>query len=248
MQPLTRRRTFLALTLLTLFPLLVGCGRAINRTAERRIRDALPNILGPARQYRVHVENSPTRTIEGRLSNVTVDGDDVQLSNGLLLDQLHLDLQDMEVDTHSHQVRKIGSARFVATIGEAGLDEFLAGESPQGDTIRKTRVSLGDRNIVTIASERVTLGVGIPFQITGPLRVAGPRRNEIDAARMVVVGIPISGMPLRFLKQRFESGLDLSQLPFPVQITSVQTTRGRLMLAGTADVTALLRNAQADGK
>ena len=87
--------------------LLVGCGRTINRTAERKIRDALPDVLGPAKRYRAHVENPPERTLQGRLATITIDGDDVEVANGLLLDQLHLELKGVEIDTGRRQVRRI---------------------------------------------------------------------------------------------------------------------------------------------
>lgn len=221
-----------------------GCGRAINRSAERRIRDALPDLLGSARQYRVHVANAPERTLQGRLANVTVDGDDVQLATGLLLDHLHLDLKDVEVDKEHKRVRRIGDVRFLATVGAAGLDEFLAGETPEDEPIRNTRVSLGAGNSVTIAAERVVLGAGVPFHMTGPLRIAGPQRIELDPTNLNVIGIPIGGLPLRFLRSRFESAIDLSKLPFPVHLTGVRTEPGTLLLSGTADVTALLQRAQ----
>jgi hypothetical protein len=224
--------------------LLAGCGRSINRAAERRIRDALPDVLGPAKQYRVHVENAPERTIEGRLANVTIDGDDVQLSNGLLLDQIHLELTGVEVDMGRRQVRKIEGTRFAATLSEASLDEFIAGESPEGETIRRARITLRGGNMVTISAERVVLGVGVPFQLSGPLRLAGPQRIEIDPTRLTVIGIPIAGVILNFLKGRFESAIDLTTLPLPIQVTGVQTTAGKLTISGSADVNVILQRAR----
>lgn len=225
---------------------LAGCGRAINRTAERRIREALPDLLGPARQYRAHVDNAPERTLRGRLAHVAVDGEDVQLANGLLLDQLHLDLQGVEVDTRHGQVRRIQEARFVAVVSAMSLDEFLAGEESEGEPLRQIRLTLGE-NRVTIAGQRVVLGVGVPFQMTGPLRLVGPRRIEIDPTHMTVIGIPLGGAPLRFLKSRFESAIDLSTLPFPVTLTGVQAAAGKLILSGVADTNALLRHAEESG-
>jgi hypothetical protein len=230
---------------------IAGCARPINREAERRIRRALPDLIGPARQYRVRVENDPIRTLRGRLSNVTVHGDDVEMPNGLLLDHLYLEIKGIEVDTGKSRVKKIGETRFVATVGAANLDEFLAGASPPGESIRKVRVTLGD-NQVTLAGEREALKlnvpftggqairVKVPFQIIGPLRVAGPRRMEIDPTRITVIGIPISGFPLSFIKDRFENAIDLNALPFPVELGAVQTASGRLILSGTADVQAIL--------
>ena len=92
-----------------------GMRAGINRTAERRIREALPDLLGQARQYKAHVEGAAQRTIGGRLARVTIDGDDVDLSDGLLLDHLHLDLQGVDYDTGKRQVRDIREARFTAT-------------------------------------------------------------------------------------------------------------------------------------
>ncbi len=220
-----------------------GCTRTVNRSAERRIRDVLPEVLGPARQYRAHIDGAPEKTVAGQLAAVTIDGDDVQLPNGLLLDRLHLELKGIDLDTKAQRVRSVREARFTATVGENSLNEFLAGEAPEGETIQKLRLTLNDGR-VTLAAERVVLGIGVPFRFTGPLRLLPTHRIELDPTRWVVVGIPITGRPLQFLKERFEQSVDLSTLPFPVQVSAVTTTKGQLTLSGTADVAALLRSAQ----
>src|SRR6266540_1658841 len=61
--PYISRLLLIAACLLT-----AGCGRTINRAAERRIRDALPQYIGPARVWRAHVDNPPERTLRGKLS------------------------------------------------------------------------------------------------------------------------------------------------------------------------------------
>ncbi len=232
------------LSILCCLAALNGCGRAVNRSAERRVRDMLPTVLGPARLYTVHVTNSAMRTAQGRLSDVTIDGEDIAFRNGLLLDQLHLDLKDVDVDMKRSKVRSIGEAKFTATLTEKSMDEFLAGETPSGETIRDIHVRLADQNMVTLSAERMTLGVGVPFRLTGPVRLAGPARIEIDPTRMTVVGIPISGLPLRFLKRRFESAVDLTGIPFAVQLSSLQTAPGKLTLAGTANTASLVEQTQ----
>ena len=242
-----RRRCFAPTRYYLCFALLVsclgiGCGRAINRTAERRIREALPALLGPARAYQAHVEGAQERTIGGNLARVLIDGDDVELSNGLLLDHLHLELEGVNYDRGHRRVRNVKSARFEATLSERSADQFLAGEAPQGERIRKARVTFGAGNRVTITAERVTLGVGVPFSLSGPLHIMG-QKLELDPNRLVVIGIPLTGAPMRFLIQRFEGGASLSMLPFPVQLTDVYTQPGTLTLSGTADVAAILQQA-----
>src|SRR2546421_6263124 len=75
-----------------------GCGRPINRTAERRIRDALPGYIGPARVWRAHVDNPVERTLTGRLARVTIDGEAVALKSTIPLDSLHIEMTGVEVD------------------------------------------------------------------------------------------------------------------------------------------------------
>lgn len=219
--------------------LLTGCGRAINRSAERRIRDMLPQVLGPARQYQVHVGGSPVGTVEGHLAHVEVDGDDVQLAGGLLIDRLKLDLTNVNVDTRHGRVRSIGSAQFGATIGQATIDEALAGEAPDSEHVRKLQVRIlaGDR--ATISGERVVFGVGVPFAVSGTLRVAAPQRIEIDPTSLSVVGIDVPGILFRVLKSRFEGAMDLSTLPFPVRVTAVTTEAGAVTLVGDADAAGI---------
>ncbi len=241
-----RRLIAAAVGMLLVVGILCGCSRTVNRTAERKIREALPDLLGPARQYRAHVESSPGRTLAGQLGTVTIDGDDVQLPNGLLLDQLHLDLKGVEVDTKAGRVRGVQSAHFTATVGESSLNEYLAGEAPEGETIQRLHLALGDGR-VTLSAERVVFGLGIPFSFTGPLKVLPPNHIELDSKRFVVVGLPLTGAPLQFLKRRFESSVDLSSLPFPVKISSVTTVRGKITLDGTAEVSTFLQRAQ-DGR
>src|SRR6266487_4463315 len=98
--------------------LIVGCGRTINRTAERKIRDALPGYIGPARVWRAHVENPPERTLRGRLSVVTIDGEGVDLKQTVTLDTLHIEMHDTEVDSGRQQLKKVGSTTFLAVVTE----------------------------------------------------------------------------------------------------------------------------------
>jgi len=224
-----------------------SCGRVVNRTAERRIREALPDAIGPARQYRVHIDNAPLRSIEGKFANVTIDGDDVQFPTGILLDSLHIELKQVDIDSRHHKVRHIGDARFTIIVSDRSLDQYLAGEAPAGETIRKTRVLFGANNIVTVSGERVTLlNVGVPFRLTGPVRAASATRIEIDPRRLVVAGIPFSGGILRFFKNRIESSLDLRQFPTPIMLTSVTTEPGRMILSGSVDGEALVARAQTE--
>jgi len=232
---------FLPLLLTLILP---ACNRPVNREAEKRVKAVLPDLLGPARQYSVRVDGGWDRTLRGKLRKVAVEGFDVELSSGLVMDSLRLDLQDVDVDIDRKQVRSVGAARFVATISKKTLDEFLAGESPEGETLKNTRVTLEANNRVTISSQREVLGVGVPFTVSGALSLAGAQRIGFDAQGATVARVPIPGFLVNFLKDRFVNGIELKSLSFPVELQSVETRPGLLILSGTADAAAMLKRAQ----
>jgi hypothetical protein len=158
----------------------------------------------------------------------------------MLLDHLHVELTHVAADLDRRQIKSIGSAKFSAVIGEAALDEYLAGEAPEGESLRNVHLYL-HHNSVSISAERVTLGLGVPFRAYGPMRVVDPQHIEMDPTRLVVVGIPITGAALVFLKHKFESAIDLSSLPIPIAIDSVKTENHILVLSGAPDVSAMIR-------
>jgi LmeA-like phospholipid-binding len=232
--------------LLAVAAAICGCGRAINRSAERRIRDILPDLIGTAREYRVHVSGPDTDTARGRIQGISVDGRDINLANGLLLDSLHLEMAHITADFEHKQIRSVESAHFTASIGETALDEYFAGESPEGETLRNVRISIREGS-VAISGERVVLGLGVPFKAYGPLRLTGPQKIELDPSRLVVVGIPITGAPLRFIKKKFESAMDLSSLPVPMRLDGVTMHSHKLVLSGTPDIPAILQLRKEEG-
>lgn len=219
---------------------LSACSRPINRAAERRIREALPDLLGPARRYQVHVSGAPLDTTAGKLAAVIIDADDVQLPNGMLLDHLNLDLRKVDYDLDHRHLRRVASAAFRIDVGQATLDEYLAGEMPRGETVRHVRVSLRSLDQVAISGERIALGVGVPFQLTGPLRIAGPTRIAFDPKGLALVGVPIPGLIVDFFKDYLVRAVDLSHLPFRVRLSAIHVDAGRLSLLGAADTDALI--------
>jgi hypothetical protein len=237
-------RKLFVLLLISCVAGLSACNRPINREAEKRVKAVLPDLLGPARQYSVRVDGGWDRTVRGKLRKVAIDGYDVELSTGLVVDQLRLDLDNVDVDLDRRRVRNVGTARFTAMIGKKTLDEFLAGESPEGETLRDTRVTLEDNNRVTIASKRVVLGVGVPFTVSGQVSVGGTQRIGFDAQGATVATIGVPGFVVDFLKNRFVSGVELRSLAFPVTLMDVQTRAGLLILSGTVDTTFLVLRTQ----
>src|SRR3989442_8384893 len=118
-----------------------GCSRPINRAAERKIRDALPSYLGPAKSWQAHVENAPERTARGQLKRVIIEGDGVVLRQSLSLERLHIEMEDVDFDSKRAKLNAVGKTTFAAIISEVGLNDYLRRNSrPDDESVRIQRV------------------------------------------------------------------------------------------------------------
>jgi len=231
------KRHFPRCALLSLLLLATGCARTINRSAERKIRDALPSYIGPARVWRAHVENPPERTIQGRLRRIMIDGEQVRLRQTIVCDTLHIEMQDAVVDTGRQRLRSVGLTTFAAVIGERNLNDYLRRDPPEDDPIRIKRVQLR-QGVIHVEATRYLLGVDWPFTLTIEPRLASETRLDFDPEQMTVLGlrVPLPSVVLRWFARRLNQGFDFSTLPFPLRITRFRVDTGRVTVEGIADV------------
>jgi len=219
-----------------------GCHRTVNRAAERRVRDALPRVIGPARVWRAHVDNPAERTLQGRLRTVSIEGEEVSLRGIVLLHLLRIEMRGVVVDVPANRLRTVEEASFRAVIREDAVNAYFRENPPPPDEpvhVRRVRLRPGS---IHVEAARWLLGRPWPFTATVEPRVAGPTRLEFDPERMSVAGLPVP-LPagaLRWLARLLSDGLDLSVLPIPVRIRRVQVDAGRITLEGEADVARLL--------
>lgn len=216
--------------------LCTGCARPINRTAERHIREALPQLLGSARSYQVRVDGDPYNTVHGRLARVRIDATDLMLPSGMLLSYLHLDLHGVVYDMHRHQLVSVASSTFRAEIGQDSLNLALAGLSPPGEHIRRLNLNLYAGNTVNITGQRVVLGVGVPFSVTGDIALASNNKVQFKPDTARIVGLPIPELVVNFLARHINSAVDLSSLNLPMDVQTVITSPRVLTLEGQVDV------------
>ncbi len=225
-----------AVILFTMVALCSGCARPINRTAERHIREALPQLLGSARRYEVRVDGDPYNTVHGRLARIRIDATDLMLPSGLLLAHLHLDLHGVVYDMHRHQLVSVTNTTFRAEIGQDSLNLAFAGLSPPGADLRDLNLSLYAGNIINVTGKRMVLGVGVPFSVTGNVVLSAGTSVQFRPDEARIVGLPIPEIVVSFLARHFSSAIDLSSLNLPMNVETVITSPQTLMLKGTVDV------------
>ena len=224
--------------LVTLTVLIAGCGRPVNRFAERRLRDMLTRYVGPAKEWRAHVNNPAGETIRGSLSHIIIDGDQVVIQKTVPCDKLHLDVKDARLDPFSGKIKSVGSCVIHAEITENAVNDYLLSVPPSADSrISIKKVQLRQGKLIVSAGYHL-LGQIVPFTAAVEPRLSDPTTLKLDPERISVLGlhIPLPVSALRYVAHYFDPVFDFSGLPFPVKITGFQVADGRLSIDGTADI------------
>ncbi|HSV74959.1 MAG TPA: DUF2993 domain-containing protein [Chthonomonadales bacterium] len=215
-----------------------GCDRPVNRTAERLIREVLPDYLGPARAWRVRVHNPWDRTLAGRLQSVAIEGEEVELRSLVQCVRLSILLSDVKVDTRRRLLREVRRAEFRAEIDQDALNEYLRRSPPtDDDPVRIRRVTVRDGALHAEAT-RWLLGRAWPFTVTVRPELVSDTRVFFSPERMTVIGLPVPlpSSVLRWLALRLSDGMDFSSLPFALRLSRLEVHAGRLVAEGEADV------------
>ena len=232
--------------MLRLLPLLLvlllasGCGRPIERIAEKRLNERLRSLIGPADRYATRVRGGES-LLRGRARSVHVDGWNVRVTDDLTFDAVAFDLTDVEADRDTGEIRRLGSVTFAAELGEANLVRYVRSRRVG---IPELQIGIGE-DALTVSGRPEVLGVSpARVSVSGNL-TPRPGGNgtllDFTPSRARVAIVPIPGPVLRYIALRLNPVLDLSTFPIPVRVTGSEVQNGRLRVRGTVDPEEVIR-------
>ncbi len=211
---------------------LVGCARPGEKEAEKAIVKLLPEYLGPAKRYRTQVKGKSLGAVmRGRLREVHIIGEEVQLTNELTVRELTIDAEEVAADMKTRSLKGVGKATFSARIDERPLDSMARKRRPK---LLDLKLALRGKYVqVTVRPELFGYPT-IPITVDGTLAVRGGGKSldfEPDKGRLTIV--PIPEPILDFVAERLNPVVDLSALTVPIRIEKAEAQGGRLVLSGT---------------
>jgi hypothetical protein len=219
----------------------------VERVAENKINALLPEYVGPADRYASRVRGSPGAIARGRMKSVHVDGVNVRLSEELTADHLALDLVEVDVDTRSRRLSRIGSVAFAAALGEENLNRYVRARRPDIAGLRVTLppAAAGGSSVAqaTVYARPEIFGVAAaPIAVDGRItpRPGGDQLDFVPGSARVSV-VPVPAPALRFLAERLNPVVDLTTLRIPVRVERTELRDGKLVLTGRVDPEDLLR-------
>ena len=219
---------------------LIGCARPGEREAEKAIVRLLPSYLGPARAYSVNVKGKSLGAIvRGRLREVHIMGDGVQLTEELTVRRLTVDADQVATDLKARTLQGVSQARFTAQIEERSLDSMARRRRPK---LLDLKLRLTGRQVEVTVRPEVFGHPTIPITVLGSLtpRSGGTALDfEPDRGRLAIVPIPQA--LLDFVAERLNPVVDLSGLSVPIRVERADVEAGALTLTGSIPPDRLAR-------
>jgi hypothetical protein len=212
--------------------LLAGCGGESPETiAAHKIADALPDVIGPAEKYDVHVQGDPMEIVKGHAKFVTIDGKNVQLAPGLVMNELHIDATDLALNTKTRKVEHAGSVEFVCQLGQIHLNQYIAQMKPSVPGL-KVMIRWTDIEAVVPVS---AADIHTTVTVDGVLQPSqwGPDKLDFVPSGADVGPVPVPHRLLNLAMDQLNPVVDLSTMKFPVDIDSAQAKDERIIVVGT---------------
>lgn len=210
-----------------------GCGTTvIRRSVQRRIAARLRTWLGPAERYSVRIAGSrDAELVLGRARRVEVEGVRILAREEFMVERLKLTLTDLRYEGGEAEFLSVRRSDLELEIAEEPLNRYLRnyhGRYQPSIRLHPDRVEAGIVYGV--------LGPPAPMKAIGRLEVEEGKRLLFRAESAEVPLITDLAFACRFVEERVNPVLDLTEVEFPARLESVQVLAGRLRAHGSASL------------
>lgn len=224
------RRLIYGLSVLLACVGLCGCaGKIVSNKAEDKIAEKLPELIGPAKSYDVKLHGSTKQMIRGKVDEIKIHGDDVEVVPDLTINSLDIDMKGVEADTKTSTLKKVRETTFQATVTEDSLNRYLAAVRKE-----KPRVELQRGKMVVIVREQL-LSLSSDVRLTGRL-VSNHDELNFKVDKLEVAGIKTPNIAARAVEDQINPVMELEFKGFAPELTSTKIETGIITVEGTAQL------------
>jgi len=228
-----RRVGFLAAAAAVAAILSSGCANSlVSGTIERRMKEKLPELLGPADSYELEVSGGTVPMTRGRIDELVIRGRGVQVMPDFQVDELIVRITDL-VAASDGAIKSVGGVTFEALATQARLNDYLVRSKQKEMTIEL----LEDRLLVN-ARPRL-LGIPASVRVTGPLLPDGAKLNlKIESLEVIGVGVP--SIAADFVEWKVNPVVDMATTGFAPHLRAVEISPQGIRIRGAANIAAAL--------
>lgn len=211
---------------------LAGCSTGIIRSQiEKGIRDSLPEHIGPARKYKVHVSGSESAMMDGRINRLLIEGTGVQINDDLSVDRMSIIMDKVRFNPRTHAVKGVESTTFEAELSSETLNSFI---SKVKDDKYRVKIRLYDGKAVVDAAPGL-LGIRVPVSVTGSPVIREGNKADFVADEASLSIIPLPASIINKLFKEVNPVLDMSQMKFPIIIEDITIEKDLIIVKGRAE-------------
>jgi hypothetical protein len=228
----------LLLSLLTAL-LVTGCTRTAEKKAESEINKVLPRYIGPANEWKTRIKgDSMGAVMRGRIRSVQIDGKGVRVSPDLPLEDMHLEFDEVEVDTKAGRLKSIGSASFTCRVRDVILDRYCR---QLRKDINGLEVRFDSDNILVSAKPDALGIIQVPVTVGGKLVPQGESKLLFSPNQAKVSIVPVPEPVVDYLVGKLNPTIDLSHLIVPLRVQRANVEGKFLTISGTIAPDDILR-------
>lgn len=218
--------------LLVLSFLLTGCvGGIIRSKIAEGIEESLPQYIGPAKKYTVKASGPSEPMLRGKFEHLHIEGVEVQISQNLTVDRLEVDMDKVEADPNTRQIRSVASTVFKAEVSEKYINTYICAARPD---IEGLTLDLKEGKL-TVTARPSVLGIGVEFKVTGKPIIAGKDKINFVADSASLAKLPIPALVVNKVLDRMNPVLDLGEMQFPVALTNIAIKKDVVVINGKAE-------------
>lgn len=203
----------------------------VRSKIEQSIEAKAPSLLGPAKSYNVSVTGGLLGIIRGQLEEIDIRGNDVRLSNGVVVDRLDVILKGVRF-TRDQTVTDVHRTSFAASLSEHNLEDYLRrSRSDMADA----DVSLGNGKVSIAAKPRIML-IKTPVRVEGEIQIVQATKLYVILSSLSARGVRVPGIVRGHIQHNLNPVLDTAQMGMGMKLSKVAIRKGAILLTGTADV------------
>ena len=219
-----------------------GCASMVDSRFEQIIGAELPRVVGPAARYEVNVAGARVNGEIADLKQVRALGERVARERSPVLDRVEVTMADVVVNRAEKRLLSLRAADANVRVLPSDIAAFLDAK-PGLDNVT---VALQPPYEMTVETQFAVAGFALPrfarSKVRGRLVVSGGTLI-MEVADLRIAGYPTGTIPAIVLETLINPIVDLSALPAPSRVTSVQVTPDAVLLtaSGTQTSTAFER-------
>jgi hypothetical protein len=227
------------LVCLALGLLAAGCSTTIVRhKVEKKAEQKLQTALGPADSYKVRITGTrDSELVRGRARQVEVDGTKIRARGQMLIDSMRLTAEDLRYTGEEPYYVTVARTDLELEFTDTALNEYLAKYEKKYDPVLHFHP---DR--VDVKMLYPFLGKPTPISGSGRLVVEEATRLVFKADKVDLSFLNKPGFGEKFVEDRINPLLDMSEIQFPARLESVTVMEGRIRAHGSASIPRDLKN------